>query len=954
MDNQEYILVYGIIIYYCILYTGICVYENRESVMRWIKHIWKKIREWIGAFYASVKHSYSEIWVKYGTKETLRDIMKIVCFAGVFCYLLWCFENVWLSWYIVHIAPYLDLSDALANILLSLFIIGVGLSIWLHTIYKRPLKKERLRAAIIISILFVYYRICDHVFEFKCLSFADTWIAYVDIAFTLYLIYILVLWCLDKHHAKYIDSKFPHEEAFFYYDAPIGPKDIDRLRFNGAVLQITNKFTSLTRSHSWSIGIVGPWGSGKTSFINLIKHVLLEDKYLLISFNPRFASKPSKIQEMALETLSDEIRPYNSGIRSLMRRYIQALQLDSANSWVQFFLSWFKSTYDIDSLKNELNEALEKLPKQVVFVFDDFDRLTREEIIEVLKLIDGNANFKNIIYIAAYDREHVQKLLDPTAVYDNSSYIEKYFGIEIHVPLSINEDVLNYLKAEMEYVLPTTIVSNKLTLSGTHVLNKHAQLFKRSILTLRDAKRYLNLLQTDLLVIKTPDLSNEDFMLLTLLKFLNVNVYESICYTPAKWLSISNSFLIYDDAKHAKEVQEVREIMAALFPNSGSKSNMPGKIRNSDTFNGYFVKSVNFKDTVQSSEVFDNTITTTELHNKIVLLCGSEVSRAKFIDYLEKFGKLYIEDKDTLLHLVEIVLFTNRLIGGTTSVPFIDWIFKTSSYITLHEQGLIDKVYQEITAYIIRFYSNNEPWTVGDVLALGGIVVDMYDDDTNRNKYIISRQKIEPLLRRKHEEMCERFKKTHRSEDFDIAMMIYCVCVESIDPETHKIKLDQICSMRMNNLIKSNPAPYFSNFVRLGGMSSAPDVNHVACEPFWNQIFSTTKEFRKLIYNTKYDLTPNINKVRNFWRLYNANGYEMIPFCHQGNVQEIIDNDFREQMAYLSQLKTLKKQLQNLPYVQGKDKQKKIVDDTLKDLESNPLDIALKDNIYKLCKSFVF
>ena len=52
-------------------------------------------------------------------------------------------------------------------------------------------------------------------------------------------------------------------------------------------------------------------------------------------------------------------------------------------------------------------------------MIDDFDRLTSEEIMEVLKLIDGNANFKNIIYIAAYDHEQMEKLL-------GESYIDKY------------------------------------------------------------------------------------------------------------------------------------------------------------------------------------------------------------------------------------------------------------------------------------------------------------------------------------------------------------------------------------------------------------------------------------------------------------------------------------------------------------------------------------------------
>ena len=54
---------------------------------------------------------------------------------------------------------------------------------------------------------------------------------------------------------------------------------------------------------------------------------------------------------------------------------------------------------------------MDKLGKRLIVFVDDFDRLTDVEIIEVLKLIDKNAAFRNTIFITAYDERAVSNAL---------------------------------------------------------------------------------------------------------------------------------------------------------------------------------------------------------------------------------------------------------------------------------------------------------------------------------------------------------------------------------------------------------------------------------------------------------------------------------------------------------------------------------------------------------------
>ncbi|MFK2275891.1 hypothetical protein ACIXO6_04275 [Bacteroides fragilis] len=76
---------------------------------------------------------------------------------------------------------------------------------------------------------------------------------------------------------------------------------------------------------------------------------------------------------------------------------METLQLFDDKNIVTAILN-LKGIVDRDSEKEKLDMALKILPKKVVVFLEDFDRLFKEEIIEVFKLIDGNAAFPNLVF----------------------------------------------------------------------------------------------------------------------------------------------------------------------------------------------------------------------------------------------------------------------------------------------------------------------------------------------------------------------------------------------------------------------------------------------------------------------------------------------------------------------------------------------------------------------------
>ena len=942
-------IVVFILLYYILLYVGVYVYDNYWEA---VQEKWKAALEWwklkinggcvkISETCYEWRHGWKDYVLTMGEGKALQWLFKNVCFSGVLVWLMWAFETHWLDWYTDHIVPYVHIPDVWANILLGIYIISIVLLIFIKSYYRHPLKwKPFIYTLLITSVLYVRYRWCAKIFEFTTISYVDIGVTYADVAFFFYGIYAFDCVLIEVLRGKYIRRKFRRqEEDFFYHDAPWREGEPDRLSFQNQVELHVKKIGTLTRNRSWTVGIVGPWGSGKTSYISMLKSSLPKDKYLVVPFNPRFAAKPAKIQELALDELADALKPYYSGIRSLMRRYMSALQLDGMNGWVQAAISLIRSAYGVTEVKQELQGIIERLPKQVVFVIDDFDRLTSEEIMEVLKLIDGNANFKNIIYIAAYDHEQMEKLL-------GESYIDKYFCIEIHVPLSLPIDLINYLREEIRKIIPAPLRDDRLVITGENVLLRHWHaLFRKTILTMRDAKRYLNILKNDVLTIYSRNVETEDFMLLSLLKYHNVRVYEMLYAMPNMYLQFEDVISINPAAEDYKKMGELdKSILNILFPSNSEYNDRPSKIRKRKNFDYYFFRYNETEGRIGLSELFDLSIDEQQLQSTIEAACKNESIAKDFLTNFEQFGRRYIDDGKSFRRFLLIVLYFNRYGGGVYAIPETWDIFKDSFYSTINGQLNKRFDHDEVSRVIMEYYDNNS-WTIGDINVLRGVVVDLYFEQSRRD-YVIKREEIEPIIRKRFTEECEIYLNTQAEESFEKMISLFYLCINRIDGITTKIWLDEDCCQRMREVIEQAPEAYVDHFVMLGGESSSPEVNHIGCEGFWEQIFGSVGEIEKFMGSLDEEQYPRVKRMRNFWQLYKANNYKMIRFEHHGNVQEKINNDLIEEVWELEELRSLEEEIRSVERLAHSSLRIERTKKILERIDNIPLQVAYKNTVY--------
>src|SRR3984893_11163588 len=79
---------------------------------------------------------------------------------------------------------------------------------------------------------------------------------------------------------------------------------------------------------------------------------------------------------------------------------------------------------DIESLKF----ALMRLPKRVVVLLDELDRMERDELLPLLKVIRGIASLPNLSFICVVEPETLKEKVLPEKTPDEQNlYIEKFF-----------------------------------------------------------------------------------------------------------------------------------------------------------------------------------------------------------------------------------------------------------------------------------------------------------------------------------------------------------------------------------------------------------------------------------------------------------------------------------------------------------------------------------------------
>lgn len=406
------------------------------------------------------------------------------------------------------------------------------------------------------------------------------------------------------------------EEEGFECDEPIETSEADRLGRSEFARTLARRLLKTSSSHqSFAVGILSPWGYGKTSFLNLIKDELKRYGTICIDFSPWTYGKENNLIREFFTEVGKHLRRYADDLPRDMMEYAHILEKSESTSWLSILLSLGSTGHSLERQSNLLKQSLQKIDRPIVVFIDDLDRLRGDEVMEILKLIRNAANFSGIKFVAAYDRNYLVEAIKNQNIESASRYLEKIFQIEYTLPTFEHSRLIEYLNEECDrFIREVDKEELRQIIDGRGRMKRVA---KEELLSMRDVKRYANSLQNSYEKL-AGNVVLCDLMNLEILRLMYKPVYDLLSLRWTQVLMEEEGFLrLYESSEEREndilysqkvpsfemnvqlkgmgysevEAKHIIWILNFLFPSSGL-SKVYGAINNKDSIARYFYDTI--------------------------------------------------------------------------------------------------------------------------------------------------------------------------------------------------------------------------------------------------------------------------------------------------------------------------------------------------------------------------
>lgn len=318
----------------------------------------------------------------------------------------------------------------------------------------------------------------------------------------------------------------------FIEDIAIEKEGQDSFKRSIVAAEIASKISKTINEKSFAIGILGEYGSGKTSFLNLIKAQLTDKNVEVIDFNPWSSEGTDNIHQDFFDLLSAKLYELDPKISGLLLDYSRKLsRIDSSTEKtirkLGFASNWLQKNNYHDDFE-QIDESIRTCGKKIIITIDDLDRLYNDEVLEVLRLIRNTGNFSNIVYIVAYERSYVESAIRSLNTDIDRSFLDKIIQLEIPLPKREVDDLLNILETHL-----STMVSPKhMETYRSHIVDSGFKTrfdfsFEKVFRQSRDVIKFVNNLKINYTLIGQ-EVAFESLFVLELLKFRFPLIYDRL------------------------------------------------------------------------------------------------------------------------------------------------------------------------------------------------------------------------------------------------------------------------------------------------------------------------------------------------------------------------------------------------------------------------------------------
>lgn len=354
---------------------------------------------------------------------------------------------------------------------------------------------------------------------------------------------------------------------------------------------------SRLKKESLAIGISGNWGSGKTSFLKSMQKQMDAD-YRVVSFNPWTCTDKEQIISQFFALMSNQTEDNNGSLQDAIQKYrdiVLDADIHPSLTFLAKMLPLNKREETLESLKDKIEEAIATDDSKPFAIFiDDLDRLEGNELFEVLRLIRITANFRNVVFIVAYDRDYICNVLNESKnIKRAEEYIQKIFHLEVSLPKFEDETLLDVFMEEVVRIAALN-ESNASILKRSirQLLDADGLSFTDYVPNFRQARRFANVFAVNLKSIfsHTKDFVTKDFVGIELLHFAFPDIHRTLMYKPMTLLkqrpaTLSKArLLVYESDNNTP----CDRLLKRLFPNDSETEKSSREIRSQISFANYF------------------------------------------------------------------------------------------------------------------------------------------------------------------------------------------------------------------------------------------------------------------------------------------------------------------------------------------------------------------------------
>lgn len=384
-------------------------------------------------------------------------------------------------------------------------------------------------------------------------------------------------------------------------EKPIKNKEEDKLKRTRFAFNVAKKINNYKYSESITIGLMGSWGSGKSSVINMIEDEIDESKLIVVKFNPwYFSGRKQLISDFFgvlsnsiginnnVKQLGKDLKLYSSALKPLtlipqigsMLNIIYKLTDKGGNAINEYYEL---QSQDISKIKERINYQIREYDKKILVIIDEIDRLENDDIKEIFQLVRALGDFDNMIYLLSFDKEKVCKVFST-----GEDYLDKIINIPLYIPDVSMKNVNDYFINELG-----NIFNNKDKIDAKYWQGIYKCVFENNFENLREVNRFLNIIRFSYDDI-VKDLNLVDYLMINFLRMFDVEIYKFIKENKNILVDVQNrekasNFQKNSNIKVKKKIN-LNELLKLVF----YKPTTPQKrgIANKNYFDSYFEYSL--------------------------------------------------------------------------------------------------------------------------------------------------------------------------------------------------------------------------------------------------------------------------------------------------------------------------------------------------------------------------